>query len=206
MALQSNASVIRRFTSEFINTSSPTLATELIAPDAVFHAPTDRYGVWPAAVRAAAAHGVPGYLLRFPDWKAAAWCLDRGLPIVASVRFSPGELTNAPIPETTGHLVVITGLHDDDVLVNDPAAPSAESVPCRYRRDEFSRVWLERSGVGYVFFPPARALLGHTPRGGSGARARGASRDADAARGAHGRGGDRRARTRARARRRARRR
>src|SRR5436190_17888102 len=32
-------SVIRRFTSEFINTASPALATELIALDAVFHAP-----------------------------------------------------------------------------------------------------------------------------------------------------------------------
>ena len=136
---------------EYFGRALPTM----VIADAVFHAPTDRYGVWPAAVRAAAAHGVPGYLLRFPDWTAAAWCLDRGLPIVASVRFSPGELTDAPIPETTGHLVVITGLHGDDVLVNDPVAPSVESVPRRYRRNEFSRIWLERSGVGYIFFPPA---------------------------------------------------
>src|SRR4249919_3120024 len=39
MSLESNTSVIRRFTSEFINTASPALATELIAADAVFHAP-----------------------------------------------------------------------------------------------------------------------------------------------------------------------
>ena len=39
MSNDSNTSVIRRFTSEFINTASPALATELIAPDAVFHAP-----------------------------------------------------------------------------------------------------------------------------------------------------------------------
>ena len=39
MSLESNTSVIRRFTSEFINASSPTVATELIAPAAVFHAP-----------------------------------------------------------------------------------------------------------------------------------------------------------------------
>ena len=123
--------------------------------DAVFHAPTDRYGVWPAAVRAAAAHGVPGYLLRFPDWAAASWCLERALPIVASIRFSAGELTGAPIPDTTGHLVVITGLTGDDVLVNDPVAPDVGSVPRRYNRDEFTRAWLDRSGVGYVFFAPA---------------------------------------------------
>jgi len=39
MSRESNTSVIRRFTSEFINTASPALATELIAANAVFHAP-----------------------------------------------------------------------------------------------------------------------------------------------------------------------
>ena len=122
--------------------------------DEVFHAPTDRYGVWPAAVRAAATHGVPGYLLRFSDWEAVAWCLGRGLPIVASVRYAAGELTNATIPETTGHLIVITGLDGDEVSVNDPAASSAGEVPRRYDRGELTRVWLERAGVGYVFLRP----------------------------------------------------
>jgi peptidase C39-like protein len=119
---------------------------------AVFHRATDRYGVWPAAVCAAAARGLPGFLLRFSDWDAVAWCLKRGSPIVASIRFGEGELTNAPLPGTSGHLVVITGMDGSDVLVNDPAAPAAASVPRRYRRDEFSRAWLEGSGVGYVFF------------------------------------------------------
>jgi hypothetical protein len=123
--------------------------------DAVFHAHTDRYGVWPAAVRAAAAHGVPGYLLRFPDWETAAWCLTRKLPIIASVRFGQGELTNAPIADTTGHLVVITGLSGANVLVNDPAAPDIASVPRRYDREEFTAAWLDKTGVGYVFFAPS---------------------------------------------------
>ena len=137
-------------TLEYLGFPVPTM----VLADAVFHAPTDRYGVWPAAVRAAAAHGVPGYLLRFPDWDTATWCLERGLPIVASIRFAEGELTNSPIPETTGHLVVITGLEGETVLVNDPVAPDVASVPRRYDRKEFTRVWLDRTGVGYVFFRP----------------------------------------------------
>jgi hypothetical protein len=127
---------------------------------AVFHAPTDRYGVWPAAIRVAATYGVPGSLLRFSDWESVAWCLGRGLPIVASIRYTAGELSHAAIPETTGHLIVITGLDGDEVLVNDPAAPTSAEVRRRYRRDELSRVWLERTGIGYVFMRLVPATRG----------------------------------------------
>jgi hypothetical protein len=122
----------------------------------VFHRALDIYGVWPAAVRAAAARGVAGYLLRFPDWRAARWCVERGIPIVASVRYAPGELTGAAITTTPGHLLVIVGFDGNDVLVNDPAAPTASSVPRRYRLDEFGKAWLAGSGVGYVLFDPTR--------------------------------------------------
>jgi hypothetical protein len=120
----------------------------------VFHADTDRYGIWPAAIRAAAQRGVAGYLLRFPDWTSAAWCLGRGIPIIASIKYAAGELSGAPMDATTGHLIVLTGYEDGMVLVNDPAAPTAETVARRYRRDELTRAWLGRRGIGYVLFDP----------------------------------------------------
>jgi uncharacterized protein YvpB len=123
----------------------------------VFHAATDRYGVWPAAIAAAARHGVAGYLLRFPDWPSAVWCLEHAMPVVASIRFSAGELQGAPLTETTGHLVVLTGYEGRHVLVNDPAAAGDEGVARRYLRSEVERVWLQRSGVGYVLFRPPLA-------------------------------------------------
>jgi Peptidase_C39 like family len=129
---------------------SPTLAS--LAAE-MFHPGVDLYGVWPAAILAAGRRGLVGYLLRFPDWSAAVWCLERGLPIIASVRYAAGELTGAAVAETPGHLLVLTGWTGDDVLVNDPAASGASSVPRRYRLDELARVWLERTGVGYVIFP-----------------------------------------------------
>ena len=123
----------------------------------IFHPGLDIYGVWPAAVRAAGRHGIAGYLLRFPDWSAAEWCLAEGMPIIASVRYAAGELTGAAVAETPGHLLVLTGNAGGDVFVNDPAAPTASGVSRRYRLDEFRRVWLERAGVGYVLFrPPPR--------------------------------------------------
>jgi hypothetical protein len=130
-----------------------TATAAAVAAD-VFHPGTDLYGVWPAAIRAAAARGVAGYLLRFPDWMAAAWCLAQGLPIIASIGYAAGELHGAPMAATTGHLVVLTGYEDGAVLVNDPAAPTRETVPRRYRCDELARAWLERKGVGYVLFDP----------------------------------------------------
>jgi hypothetical protein len=128
----------------------PRLAAEM------FHPALDRYGVWPAAIRAAAHRGVLGYLLRFPDWASAHWCLANGLPVIASVRYAAGELEGAAITETAGHLLVLTGNEAGEVLVNDPAASEPASVPRRYRRDELIRIWLERAGVGYVLFNPRR--------------------------------------------------
>jgi len=122
------------------------LAREMFQPE------LDLYGVWPAAIRAAGRRGVGGYLLRFPDWTAAAWCLERGLPVIASVRYKAGELTGAAIGETSGHLLVLTGYEGGDVFVNDPAAPRAADVARRYRLDELRRVWLAGSGIGYVLF------------------------------------------------------
>jgi len=132
-------------------TSVPALAADM------FHEGLDRYGVWPAAIHAAARRGVAGYLLRFPDWASASWCLHQGLPVIASIRFEPGELAGAPIPRTDGHLVVLVGTDGDHVLVHDPAGSSPQDVPRRYRRDQFRRVWLERGGVGYVLFDAGRA-------------------------------------------------
>jgi hypothetical protein len=118
----------------------------------MFHPALDLFGVWPAAIRAAARRGVVGYLLRFPDWASAAWCLARGVPIVASVRYASGELPGAAIASTPGHLLVLTGYEDDVVLVNDPAAPNAATVPRRYPLADLARIWLTRTGVGYVLF------------------------------------------------------
>jgi hypothetical protein len=124
------------------------------------HAGLDLYGVWPAAIRAAGRYGIGGYLLRFPDWASAAWCLARGLPIVASVRYAEGELAGAAVAATTGHLIVLTGYEGDHVVVNDPAAADPGGVARRYALADLRRVWLERAGVGYVLFSPSASGAG----------------------------------------------
>ncbi len=122
----------------------------------MFHPELDLYGVWPAAIQAAARRGILGYLLRFPDWASAAWCLRHGLPIIASVRYDRGELAGAAIAATAGHLLVLTGYENGTVLVNDPAAAEPAAVGRRYAVEDLERVWLARAGVGYVLFRPGR--------------------------------------------------
>jgi hypothetical protein len=129
-------------------------AAPMVLAAEMYHPGLDLYGVWPAAIRAAARRGVAGYLLRFPDWASLSWCLGTGLPVIASVRYRRGELTGAAIAETPGHLLVLVAEDGEDVIVNDPAARDDAAVRRRYRKRELARVWLERAGVGYVLFRP----------------------------------------------------
>ena len=114
----------------------------------------DIYGNWNRAVQGPATFGVPGRLVRVSSWATVADYLDRGLPIVASIRAEAGELPGAPYEQTAGHLAVVTGLSPGGAVhVNDPAASLPLDVPRVYQRPDFERVWFANGGVGYVFGP-----------------------------------------------------
>ncbi|MDE2039507.1 MAG: C39 family peptidase [Elusimicrobia bacterium] len=78
-----------------------------------------------------------------------------GRPVVASISFSSGELSGAPIPKTKGHLVLVVGFtRTGDVIVLDPAAPNAKSARRIYRRRQFRKVWLlHKRGASYLIGP-----------------------------------------------------
>ena len=100
------------------------------------------------------------FVTRLTSLREAERFIAAGIPLAASISFSRGQLTGAPISATNGHLVVITGFTSTgDVVVNDPAASSNAGVRRVYDRGQFERVWLGRSsGTVYVVRDAAHPL------------------------------------------------
>jgi hypothetical protein len=119
-----------------------------------YSAEHDRYGVWPANVWAASRWGAIGYVAVMRSWECVRTLLANGLPLVLSESHGPGELPGSPLPETSGHLLALRGLHGPLALVNDPAAPTDGTVAREYRIEDLDRAWLKRSAVAYVFVRP----------------------------------------------------
>jgi hypothetical protein len=100
------------------------------------------------------------FVTRLTSLREAERFIAAGIPLAASISFSRGQLSGAPISGTAGHLVVIAGFtRSGDVVVNDPAAPSNSSVRRTYDRAQFERVWLRKSsGTVYVVRDAAHPL------------------------------------------------
>jgi hypothetical protein len=78
-----------------------------------------------------------------------------GRPVILSHRWELGDLENAPVSRSNGHLIVVVGFtKDGDVVVNDPAAKVAGAVRRVYKRHELFRTWQIRGeGIAYLMHP-----------------------------------------------------
>jgi len=117
-------------------------------------------GNWPFNTAYAAPLAGHAFVTRLRSLRAAERYIAAGIPLVASVSFGPGELSNAPISSTNGHLLVIVGFtRSGDVIVNDPAATQRSAVRRTYDRGEFENVWIPSSGgLVYVIRDEAHPL------------------------------------------------
>ena len=71
--------------------------------------------------------------------------------MLASIAYQKGELSNAAVPETPGHLVLLCGWKDGKIYVADPAAMQDTDVTRFYDAEEFARAWLVRKhGAAYI--------------------------------------------------------
>ena len=114
---------------------------------------TRMYGSWPLAVRAASGVGCIGAVELFSGWEPVVTCLQRGLSVVASIRYGRGELPGAPQLASGGHLIVVHGLEASEALVNDPAAPNHGTVNRRYPLEALAQAWFRYRGAAYILTP-----------------------------------------------------
>ena len=108
-----------------------------------------------------AANRIEGaFVTRLRNLREAERFIRAGIPLAASISFSRGQLSGAPISSTAGHLVVIAGFtRAGKVVVNDPAAPRNSTVRRVYDRGQFERAWLRKSsGTVYVVRDAAHPL------------------------------------------------
>jgi len=121
-------------------------------------------GNWSFNMAYANSQGLDAFVTRLTDLREAEKFIAAGIPLAASISFSAGQLTGAPISSTPGHLVVIVGFTaDGSVVVNDPAAPNNASVRRVYNRAQFEAAWLRKSsGAVYVVHDAAHPLPART--------------------------------------------
>ena len=116
-------------------------------------------GNWAFNTAYAASRVGDAFVTRLSDLREAERFIASGIPLAASISFSRGQLTGAPIGATAGHLVVVTGFTAaGNVVVNDPAAASDAGVRRVYDRAQFERAWGRSHGTVYVVRDPAHPL------------------------------------------------
>jgi hypothetical protein len=118
-------------------------------------------GNWPFNTAYAGQYGLTAYVSRMSSLVQVEHWIEASIPVVASLAWDPGELGNAAVPSTDGHLLVIVGFTPaGDVVVNDPAADPRLGLSVRrvYPRAALERLWLTHSGgTVYLIYPESVA-------------------------------------------------
>ncbi|WP_395855062.1 peptidase C39 family protein [Cystobacter fuscus] len=119
-------------------------------------------GNWPfnTAYASALAGGVlHGLVARFDTFTQVERLIAQGIPVSISVAYERGELTGSPVPRSDGHLLVVKGFTPQgDVVCNDPAFPSDDTVSVTYRREELLRAWNHSRRSAYLLWPAGTEL------------------------------------------------
>ncbi|MBK1785444.1 C39 family peptidase [Prauserella cavernicola] len=98
-------------------------------------------GNWPFNTAYAGYYGLRGHITRLHSLTELESYIARGVPVITSQSFLASELDGAGYG-TAGHIMVVVGFTaDGDVIVNDPAADSAEGVRNVYPREQFETIW-----------------------------------------------------------------
>jgi len=100
-----------------------------------------------------------GMVVRLDGFAQVERLIAAGIPVSISIAFEEGMLTGAPMSRSDGHLIVVKGFTPTgDVVCNDPAFPSDETVEVTYSREQLWRAWQHSRGATYVLWPVGSTL------------------------------------------------
>jgi hypothetical protein len=119
-------------------------------------------GNWSFNVAYAAAMGggaLHGVVARLDSFAQVERLIAAGIPVSISIAYKEGALTGAASRKSDGHLIVVKGFSPEgDVVCNDPAFSSDDTVEVTYRRDELWRAWRHSEGAVYLLWPAGNPL------------------------------------------------
>jgi hypothetical protein len=127
---------------------------QLVAPR-VYDPVYDGYGNWSFNTAYAAAQGLDAYVACFDSLARIESWITAGVPVAISVAWKAGELANAPIASSPGHLLIVAGFDESGrVIVADPRAERENQVRRIYDAAQLETAWQHNSnGMAYLIHP-----------------------------------------------------
>ncbi|WP_241758689.1 C39 family peptidase [Pyxidicoccus parkwayensis] len=119
-------------------------------------------GNWPFNTAYGAAMGngaLHGMVLRLDSFAQVERLIVAGIPVSISIAYEEGTLAGSPVRRSDGHLIVVKGFTPEgDVVCNDPAFKTDETVQVTYRREQLWQAWRHSRHSAYVLWPAGTAL------------------------------------------------
>ena len=95
---------------------------------------------------------------RFRTLDQARCQIEKEGPFIISIRADRGELINAPLKSTRGHVIILRGYtKDGDFWVSDPYGVEAKDGQGVYTADEIQKCWLDKGGIGIILLAKGRS-------------------------------------------------
>ncbi|MFP2928962.1 C39 family peptidase [Pyxidicoccus sp. 3LG] len=100
-----------------------------------------------------------GAVLRLDGFAQVERLIAAGIPVSISIAYEEGTLKGSPVRRSDGHLIVVKGFTPEgDVVCNDPAFKTDETVEVTYSREELWKAWRHSRGTTYVVWPAGTSL------------------------------------------------
>ena len=112
------------------------------------------WGNWARAAQTLHQFGLRSHVAQIRSFEEIKPFIARGIPLIISVRASEGDLPSAPYKKTSGHILIISGVDQNDtVWVNDPYNTDGKEGARLWTRKEIETVLIGKGGVVIVAEP-----------------------------------------------------